>query len=289
MVARRGRRDAESGLAGLRRSATLSELLFLYDAATQTSTRLRPIAVRLGVTVQAASHTFRQLSERGLAERRSGRYLPTVPGVAWLHRTLGDLSDDLFARQQRLPIVRSCRALAIERIAPGDAVVLEMRAGRLSARRGVGSGSRGRARTGGPEGTLIEVRELDGILQIEPAEVRIVTIPAGELRNPELVPAISHALAARPDGLVAARGLEAYVLTRRARSGPIVEFAAGSVAAEAALIGVPTTIVVLDEELARLLGEFPVAHRPTISVRPIPLGSARRGPPSRRRLRQRRR
>ncbi|MGB6500032.1 MAG: hypothetical protein WBG19_01330, partial [Thermoplasmata archaeon] len=65
------------GLAALRRSGGVTELLFLFECATLEPTQLRPIAEELGVTVQAVSHSYRQLAKRGLAEIRRGRYLPT--------------------------------------------------------------------------------------------------------------------------------------------------------------------------------------------------------------------
>ena len=146
----RGARGEAVGFAGLRRASNLTDLLFLFDFTTHKSTRLRPIADRLGITVQAASHTYRKLARQGLVETRDGTYRPTDRGVAWLHRTLHALSDDVFARQQRLPIVRSCRAVAVTVVHPGDAVALHLDDGVLSARPGRGQGSRGVARTGGP-------------------------------------------------------------------------------------------------------------------------------------------
>jgi predicted transcriptional regulator len=268
-------RTKASGLAGLRRDSTLGDLLFLYDCAAEGSTRLRPIADRLGVTVQAASHTYRKLARRGLVEERGDRYRPTVRGVAWLHRTLRALSDDVFARQQRLPIVRSCRAVAAVRVRPGEPVVLELIEGVLSARPGRGPGSQGRAVTGGPAGTLLEIGDLEGILRIPEAEVRVLTVSVRDLARPELVPAIERALTPRPPGLLGASGLEAFHLTSRAVSGPVVKFALGATAAEAAQVGVPSTIVVLDEDLPRLLDEFPVVERPRLAVRPVTVPSER--------------
>ena len=121
-----GRPAPIHGLAGLRRGGTLAELLFLYDCVTEDSSRLQPIADRLGVTVQAVSHSYRRLARRGLVELRDGRYRPTVSGIAWLHRVLGGLAEDVFARQQRLHIIRSCRAVASARARAGDPVSLRL-------------------------------------------------------------------------------------------------------------------------------------------------------------------
>jgi predicted transcriptional regulator len=271
-----GGRSGALGLAGLRRASALTDLLFLFDLATSESTRLRPIADRLGVTVQAASHTYRELNRRGLAERRAGQYVPSMEGVAWLHRTLQSLSDDVFSRQHRLPIVRSCRAIAGATIRAGEPVTLELIGGALTALPGRGSGSRGRARSGGPRGALLEIEELEGILKIEPAEVRVLTIRWPGSDGSAVVRAIARDLSTHPPGLLGASGLEAYELTRRAVDRPIVRFAVGASAAEAARVGVPSTVVVLEEELSRLLDELPGRDRPKVSVRPIALTSQRR-------------
>ncbi len=281
-------RSGSVGLAGLRRGSNLTDLLFLFDLATYKSTRLRPIADRLGVTVQAASHTYRELNRRRLAERRSSQYAPSMEGVAWLHRTLRALSDDVFSRQQRLPIVRSCRALAGAPIQPGELVSLELVEGALTARPGPGTGSRGRARMGGPRGALLEIEELEGILKIEPAEIRVLTLRWPGSDGSAAVRAIARDVADHPPGLVGASGLEAYEITRRAVDRPIVRYAVGTAAAEAACVGVPSTVVVLEEDLPRLLDELPARDRPKVSVRPLDLPvPGRRASPERRRQRGR--
>ena len=263
---------AAGGLDGLRRGSTLGDLLFLIDCATEEPTRLRPIAQRLRVTVQAASHTYRTLARRGLVELRDGRYRPTVRGVAWLLRTLGAFSDDVFNRQRRLPIVRSLRAVAGVGLRPGDPVVLELVDGTLTARPGRGTGSRGIVRVGGRSGDLVEVGELEGILPIAPAQIVVLTVRAADLSRAGLVPAVTRAIADAPQGILAARGLEAFHVASRAVRGPIARFGAGSIATEAARIGVPATVIVLEEELARFLDELPVVDRPSLSVRSVSPG-----------------
>jgi predicted transcriptional regulator len=268
MASRKPRSDGQ-GLPGLRRGGTLAELLLLYDFATEEPTRLRPIADRLGVSVQAVSHSYRQLAARGLAELRGGRYVPTVEGVAWLHRMLRSVSDDAFTRQQRLAIVRSCRAIARRDLAPGEPVALELVDGLLSAVPGRSSGSRGRATTAARAGELVTVGELEGILPIPPAGVRILTLPSSELAKPGLGARLARALTPPPTGIVGASGLGAIHLLGEVHKGPFLRFAAGAAAADAVRVGVPATIVVLDEDLPGLVRELEAAGRPPITVQPI--------------------
>jgi predicted transcriptional regulator len=119
------RSSVTGGLAALRRGGTVTELLFLYECATLEPTQLRPIAERLGLTVQAVSHSFRQLKRRGLVTVQEGRYRPTVEGVAWLHETLRRLGDDLRERIERVHVIRSTRALALDDLSEGASVSLE--------------------------------------------------------------------------------------------------------------------------------------------------------------------
>ncbi len=266
---RPARPGRDRGLPALRRGGTLGDLLFLFDCTTSESTRLRPIAGRLGVTVQAASHTYRQLARRGLIEVRGGRYLPTVTGVAWLHRTLGELADDVFTRQQRLKIVRSLRAVAAVDLRAGEAVRLDLVDGLLTARPGRSEGSRGRVAESTPAGSLALVEELEGILELPPAEVVVLTVPSERVSDAELIPALRREIAERRGVLVGAMGLEAIHLAQRAGAGGLQRFATAAAAADAARVGVSSTLLVLDEDLSRLLSELDAAGRPRITVRPV--------------------
>ena len=136
----------------MRRLGAVSDLLFLFEAETREVSQLRSIAERLGLSVQAVSHSYRSLRERGLAELRDGRYRPTVRGVDWLHSALGSVRDDLAERLDRLHIVRTTRAVAASAIRSGDPVTLEIVDGTLTARAGAGTASRGRAYSTAPEG-----------------------------------------------------------------------------------------------------------------------------------------
>ena len=263
-----------AGLGGLRRSGAVTELLLLYECATLGPTQLRPIADRLGVTVQAVSHSFRQLRHRGLLEVVEGRYRPTVVGVAWLHGTLGDLADDVRARLAHLHVVRTTRALAGADLAARAAVSLEMHDGLLTARPGARGPSRGRTASAGRRGDVVTVTDLEGIVPLPRAKVAIRTLSEEDLSRPDLSRRLARAVGARP-GLRAAVGLEAYSALRAAGVASAERFAVPSVAREASTLGVPVTIVVMERDLPRLLAEFSGADPPTLEVRGVGTRSAR--------------
>jgi putative transcriptional regulator len=261
------------GLAGLRRSGAVTELLFLFECATLEPTQLKPVADRLGLTVQAASHVSRALRARGLLAIRDGRYRPTVEGVAWLHGGLGRVAEDIRRRLGQLNVVRSCRALAGSTLRTGDAVSLEIRDGLLSARRGSSGASRGRVIRGGPAGSLVEVGELEGIVPLSPQPVKIRTLSDSDLDDPALKRRLGTELPGR-EGVVAADGLEAYHAVRRTTDRPVVRFAPAEVSLEAARIGVPTLLVTLERDLPHLLARFGGSDLPPLDV--LPLAGARR-------------
>jgi predicted transcriptional regulator len=266
------------GLAGLRERAALPEILFLYECATLEPSRLRTVAERLGLTVQAASHTFRELKRRGLAEVRDGRYRPTIAGVARLHGALDGLSADVRERIDRLHVIRSTRALAAGPLAVGDSVALEMRAGILTAERSRAGGSRGTVVRGGPAGALAEIGELTGIVAIRPAEITVRTIAEADLDSGDLTSRVRAALPGTAD-LVAAVGLEASHAVLGATGRPVVRYAAGAACLEAARVGVGATVFVLERDLPHLLGAFAVPAPPQLKV--LPLASGRRTPAAR--------
>jgi predicted transcriptional regulator len=247
----------------------VTELLFLYECATLEPTQLRPVAERIGVTVQAVSHSFRQLRGRDLVEVRDGRYRPTVKGVAWLHESLSRLGDDVRHRVERLHVIRSCRAVALADLARGDLVSLELRDGRLSARPGGVGPSRGTVATPGRSGELVEVTDLEGIVPLSAAPVTVRTISDRDLSDPGLPRRLAHILPTAP-GLLAAEGLEAFHSLERATDRPILRFAVAAASLEASRIGVPSTVVVLDRDLPNLLSTFSVSNPPPLDVRPLP-------------------
>ena len=269
MVSPAVRTDPARGLAELRRSGSVTELLFLYECATREPSQLRPVAEHLGLTVQAASHSFRQLRRRGLVTFENGHYRPTVPGVAWLHESFGRLGDDLARRVEHLHVIRSCRAVAETDLEAGRPVSLEIRDGLLSARPGGSGPSPGTTVRAARAGTLAEVSHLEGIVPLATATVTIRTLSEADLAGPFLERRLRASLPA-PSVVLGAEGLEAFHTLRQATDRPIVRFAVAASALEAARIGVPSTVFVLDRDLPQLLAAFSVVRPPALDVRPLP-------------------
>jgi putative transcriptional regulator len=253
----------------------VTELLFLYECTTAPPTRLQPIADRLSVTVQAASHAYRTLARRGLVESREGRYRPTIAGVDWLHSRLGELREDLIDRLHRLRIVRSCRALAGAPLRAGEVVSLSLDRGLLTARPGSTGASTGKAGAAAREGAVVEIVDLDGIIPIEPAPVQLLLIDPKNADDAQLLREMREQIGSDPEGIVAAVGLEAFHLLRRATSAPVLRFGVGAAAREASQLGIPSSVVVSAPELPRLLADFGEVNPPPMTVRTLSGGHRR--------------
>ena len=280
-MGRRASGPSPEGLAALRRGGTVTELLFLYECEAEAVYRLQPVADRLGLTIQAVSHLFRQLRTRGFVQFREGRYRPTIAGIAWLHALLNSLEEDVARRRARLSIVQKTRAIAVSRLTPGAPVNLDLVDGVLFARPGTGAGSRGRVVRGAKAGGLVEVSELTGIVPIAPAPIHIRTIREDELGDPQLGRRITRELE-EETGLTATLGLEAYHAVHGTIDRPLLRFGVAGATREASQLGVSSTVVVLDRDLPRLLASFLGAHASPLDVAPLPGGRPPRRTPARR-------
>jgi len=271
-------RPRAPGLAALRRGGSVSDLLFLYECTTREVAQLRDVADALGLSVQAASHTFRGLARRGLAQARTGRYRPTVAGVDFLHGTLRGLEADLAQRLEGLDIVDSTRALARGPVAAGARVVLRVEDGLLTARAGANGASRGYARAAARPGELVEVERLEGIVPLRTAPVELLTVPEARLGDTATVHALRAALVRRPRALVTAHGLEAFHLAHRAAvDRPIGRFGIPAVVEEAARLGVASVVVVLDRDVPGLLARFGGSAPPRLELVPLRTGHSSGG------------
>jgi putative transcriptional regulator len=261
-------KDGHPGIGQLRKAGRVTEILFLYEAATHTHNRLQPMADALGVSVQAASFLYRELSRRGLVHSVDGAYRPTVAGIAFLHASLNEIRDDLEERLAHLNIIRRCKAEAATNIHGGEIVTLMMEEGMLKARPGKMGESIGRASHEARSGELVEVVDLEGIVPLTPAKILCVVFPLSSLDSSSLSGRLATILEKEPFGLLAAEGLEAYHLLRHATREPITRFGVAAAAREASQVGVPVIIVasgnvlpVLLHNLSERAPELPVEVR----------------------------
>ncbi|HYB63163.1 MAG TPA: hypothetical protein VEE86_01915 [Thermoplasmata archaeon] len=266
MTPRRPLPPTAGGLEALRRSGAVTEMLFLYECAAQRVPRLRDAAERLGLTVQAVSHLYRDLARRGLVELRNRQYTVTVSGRGALEGTLTELGEEVGRRLEQLQVVRSTRAVADRAVHKGEEVSLALVDGVLTAGPRSRSGSRGTAVSSARAGELVEVGELEGIVPIRPGSISVWVVPRLDGRLPKVRRQASAALRAARPGLVAAQGLEAIFVAQRASRLPVARFGAASACLEAARLGVDSLAFVTEEELPRFLAGFAGPNPPSVTV-----------------------
>ncbi len=268
-----------SGLLSLMKPGRLTELLFLLELSTNPSGRLRPIADRLGVSVQTISLLHRRFRKEGKVALVGGRYRATPAGVAELHAMISAIRADLDSRMTQLQLVRECRAIAAGPIRREEPVVLFMREGDLYARPGTDGPSRGVAARGARPGELVEVEQLEGVLPLPPARVLCLVLPTRDASTTRLVGPLRRALGVAEGELLAAEGLEAVHALRRATGRPFVRFGVAAAARDAALLGVPAVVVVSDSHLRVLLQRLADPSPPVpVELRTIAPDSATRSP-----------
>ncbi len=243
-----------TGLLSLMRPGRLTELLVLLELSTRPTGRLRPIADRLGVSVQTISLLQRRFRREGKVAVIGGRYHTTPAGVAELHAQIASMRSDLDTRMGDLQLVRECRAIAARSIRAGTPVVLFMKDGDLYARAGTRGPSRGIVQGSARTGELVEVRQLEGVLPLPPAKILCLVVPTRTLADPmRLVPHLRRALTRTDAHLLGAEGLEAVHAMRRATARPFVRFGVAAAAREASLLGVPAAVAVSDTYLTSFL------------------------------------
>ena len=249
------RRPSSSlGLVSLRKPGHLTELLFLHEIATRPYGGLKPIAERIGVSVQASSYLYRRLAREGKVVVAGGRYQPTALGIETLHSTLSSIWSDLGDRMAQLRLIQRCRAVASVPLAAQTPVELYMRDGLMHARPGSAGPSRGIVASDARAGELVEVEQLEGILPLTPGPVRCIVLDVRRASEPSMPSRMREILrTVPPHAVLAAEGLEAVHLLSRATRRPSVRYGVAAAAREASLVGVPVVVLVTDERLPLLL------------------------------------
>ena len=174
----------------LRDLAHSSRVLILLELRRKPASTLRPLADALSLTQQAVSGYVTKLEEEGLVTRVEGLLRVTPKGESFLEGEIGDLKAFVDRAARELVKLESCVAIAAEPVKRGEKVFLHMERGRLVARLDVASPSWGTALGPSAKGREVRVGELHGIVEIGPAALTVIEVPApseGETGAADLV------------------------------------------------------------------------------------------------------
>jgi putative transcriptional regulator len=226
-----------------RKSEVTRFQILVKVAAGQPQVKQSQIAESLGITPQAVSEYVKGLATDGMIRSGGrGQYTVTPLGVEAIiegAKELKEYSD--YVLNSVVGQVAVWAAIAREPVAKGSTVFLAMEDGVLYAGAS-GGGASGTAINDAREGEDVGVSGLTGLIPLERASVTVVKIPsiAGGGSHAVDVALLQPAIR----GIVGAVGEEALATLQKAGIEPDAFFGAQEAIVEAAIKGVPGTLVV---------------------------------------------
>lgn len=155
-----------------------TELLILIEILQAPSSRLKEIADKLGITVQAVSQYVSEMKKEGLLREYAGNLRPTRKGMQLAQEHFTGLKDQVDSILRRVSVIDRCVAIAGKKLAKGVPVGLVMEDGMLMAYPGQDSSSTGLTLEPAEAGDDIMVGQLEGIVDLNLGKLLIIEAPA---------------------------------------------------------------------------------------------------------------
>ncbi len=229
----------------LRDVREVTKLLILLEITRSQYTRLRPLTVKLDLTVQAVSEYMKTMRAEGLVHQVGGVYRATKRGVDYLHSRISQIRDFVDSSMRDLRIIDVASALAGRDIEEGGQVGLVMEGGRLVAYPHRSASSRGRALHAAREGEDVAVRDLEGIVELKPGRLVVLRLPAAQAGGGRGVDPsrVKERMGAFKPDLVAATDPVAVAFAARMAWPIDLEFAPVEAAIDATLRGLNVLLI----------------------------------------------
>ncbi|MBP2133029.1 putative transcriptional regulator [Methanomicrobium sp. W14] len=236
-----------------KREATKFQIL-VEIAEHQPSVRQQEIAVKMGVTPQAVSEYIRELVDDEMVKSQGrGSYVITPKGVEWVINNAEALES--YAKHITRDIVQQVSvwtAIADCNINAGDKVGVYMNKGFLHASYKEQS-AEGTAVSGAKSGMDIGISNLEGIIDHSYGLIHVCKVPRIQRGGSEKVsPEILHDILEKVE-FTGAVGIEADIAIKNAGKKPDIFFGAAEGVVEAAIHGLESAIVIVDEEFTDFL------------------------------------
>ena len=155
-----------------------TEMLILVEMLRSPSIRMKEIAERLEITIQAVSQYISSMKRQGLLKEQSGSLRPTRKGMQIAQEHFTSLKDFIDATLRSIAVIERTVAIAGKKIERNQAVGLKMEDGMLMAYPGKGSSSTGKALESADEGDDVLIGQLEGIVDLELGKLLIVEAPS---------------------------------------------------------------------------------------------------------------
>ena len=224
-------------------------------AAHQPNIQQKDIAPILGITSQAVSEYVKELIKDGwLSSEGRSRYKVTKEGVDWILQMSRQLHSYAWFVSKVVADISTTTAIADSDLSVGQPASLYMKDGLLFASDVIsGKGAKGIAVTEAKKGQDVGIRNVEGVIKLEPAKVMIVKVPNvqdGGSRSTDLARLEREVKGSR---LVVVMGTEALVALMQIDVKPDYVHGVREAAIEAAYCGLSFLVVCSDDKVAILV------------------------------------
>jgi putative transcriptional regulator len=224
-------------------------------AAHQPNIQQKDIAPRLGITSQAVSEYVKELiKDRWLSSEGRSRYKVTKEGVDWILQMSRQLHSYAWFVSKAVADISTTTAIADRDLSVGQSASLYMKDGLLFASNIIrDKGAKGIAVTEAKKGQDVGIRNVEGVIELEPAEVTIGKVPNvqdGGSKNTDFARLKREIREAR---LVGALGTEALVALMQIGIKPDYVHGVREAAIEAAYCGMPFLVVCSNDKVPILV------------------------------------
>jgi putative transcriptional regulator len=224
-------------------------------AAHQPNIQQKDIAPRLGITSQAVSEYIREMMRDGwLSSQGRSRYKVTKEGVDWILQMSRQLHSYAWLVSKVVADISTTTAIADSDLSAGQPASLYMKDGLLFASNAISTkGAKGTTVTEAKKGQDVGIRNIEGVIKLEPAKVIIGKVPNvqdGGSRSTDLARLKREVKKTR---LVGAMGMEALVALMQIDVKPDYVHGVREAAIEAAYCGLPFLVVCSEDKVSILV------------------------------------
>jgi putative transcriptional regulator len=220
-------------------------------AAHQPNIQQKDIAPRLGITSQAVSEYIRELIKDGwLSSEGRSRYKVTKEGVDWILQMSRQLHSYAWFVSKVVADISTTAAIADSDLSAGQPASLYMKDGLLFASKVIGGkGAEGIIVTKAKKGQDVGIRNVEGVIKLEPAKVTIGKVPNVQDGGSQSTDLARLEKARKKARLVGALGTESLVALMQIGVKPDYIHGVREAAIEAAYCGLSFLVVCGDDKV----------------------------------------
>jgi putative transcriptional regulator len=224
-------------------------------AAHQPNIQQKDIAPTLGITSQAVSEYIKELIKDGwLSSEGRSRYRVTNEGVDWILQMSRQLHSYAWFVSKAVADISTTTAIADSDLTAGQQASLFMKDGMLFASKTVrAKGAKGTVVTQAEKGQDVGIRNIEGVIRLEPARVMIGKVPNVQDGGSGRTDSARVEKEVKKARLVGAIGTEALVALRQTGVKPDYLHGVREAAIEAAYCGLPFLVVCSEDNVSTLV------------------------------------